>query len=121
MLAECVVRFTILGPVAAHDGTMPIELGTPKQRALLTMLLLDANRVVPLDRIIEGLWRGDPPPRALGAVHAYVSVLRRLLEPDRPPRAPATRLVSQAPGYLVRAATAELDALEFEALLTEGR
>src|SRR3954451_20844800 len=84
------------------------------------MLLLEANRVVALDRMIEDLWRGAPPPRALGAVHAYVSVLRRLIEPDRALRAPAARLVSQSPGYVLRAATGEVDALEFEALVVEG-
>ena len=115
------MRFTILGPVAAHEAGTALELGPPKQRAVLAMLLLDANRVVPLDRIIEDLWRGEPPPRALAAVHAYVSVLRRLLEPDRAPRGPASRLVSRAPGYFLRVAPLEVDALEFEALLAEGR
>ena len=84
------------------------------------MLLLDANRVVSLDRIIEDLWRGAPPPRALGAVHAYISVLRRLLEPGRAPRGRATRLVSQAPGYVLHAATHEVDALQFEDMVANA-
>ena len=84
-LSGCVMRFAVLGTLTVEGPDGPVELGAPKQRAVLALLLLSANRVVSVDRIIDHLWSGEPPPGALGTVHAYVSVLRRILEPGRVP------------------------------------
>src|SRR4051794_40833022 len=108
------MRFGLLGTLTAEGPDGPVELGAPKQRAVVALLLLSANRVVSVDRIIDDLWSGEPPPGALGAVHAYVSVLRRILEPHRAPRARPTVLVSVAPGYMLRVEPADLDVLRFE-------
>jgi DNA-binding SARP family transcriptional activator len=51
------VEFAILGTLEAQQDGEPIQLGGPKQRALLAMLLLEAGRVVSLDRLLEALWR----------------------------------------------------------------
>nr|WP_246326609.1 BTAD domain-containing putative transcriptional regulator [Actinomycetospora corticicola] len=64
------------------------------------------GEVVPVDRLVDDLWAGEPPPRALAGLQAHVSHLRRALEPDRAPRTPATVLVSAAGGYALHA---ELD------------
>jgi DNA-binding SARP family transcriptional activator len=80
------VQFEILGPLQVLDEGRPVVLGRPKQRAVLAILLLDAGRVVSLDRLVEELWGRQAPPQALASVQAYVSHLRRLLEPQRPPR-----------------------------------
>src|SRR6476646_9804971 len=74
-LSGCVMRFAVLGTLTVEGPDGPVELGAPKQRAVLALLLLSANRVVSVDRIIDHLWSGEPPPGALGTVHAYVSVL----------------------------------------------
>lgn len=54
---------------------------------LCPMLVVEVNRVVSVDRLVDQLWGDDPPRRAVGSQHAYVSNLRRILEYDRPPRA----------------------------------
>ena len=81
---------------------------------MLTLLLVARGEVVPVDRLIDDLWRGEPPTRATGALQAYVSNLRRILEPDRAPRARSRVLVSAAPGYAVRLAVDEVDAWDFD-------
>ena len=98
------MQFRVLGPVEVVDRGEPVDIGTPRQRALLARLLVDANTVVPLDRIIDDLWEGEPPAAATATLQSYVSLLRRVLEPDRPPRTPATVLVTRPPGYLLAVA-----------------
>jgi len=115
------VQFRVLGPleVATDDGR-PVDLGSPKLRALLTLLLADAGRAVALDRINDTLWAGEPPASATGTLQSYISQLRRLLEPDRPPRAASRVLLTRPPGYLVVAGPENLDVLDFEGRVTEG-
>ncbi|MGW4805528.1 BTAD domain-containing putative transcriptional regulator [Kitasatospora sp. NPDC004272] len=82
---------------------------------MLARLLVARGTVVPADRLIDGLWEGRPPAKAAGSLQAYVSNLRRLLEPERGPRQEARLLVSEAGGYALRGV--RTDAQEFEDLL----
>lgn len=75
--------FNVLGPLQVADGGRTVALGGPRQRAVLALLLLEPNRVVSMDRLLDRLWGDDPPARATGTVQAYVSNLRRALEPQR--------------------------------------
>jgi DNA-binding SARP family transcriptional activator len=107
----------LLGPLeVAVDGQV-VDLGGPRQRAVLALLLVAHGEVVSVDRLIDDLWRGEPPPRATGALQAYVSNLRRALEPERAPRMPSSYLVSAPPGYAVRISDTAVDAWHFEQLL----
>ncbi len=115
------VEFKILGPLEVTADGRPLELGRRKQRALLAVLLVHANRTVSLEHLIDEVWGDDPPAQAIGSLQAYVSHLRRLLEPARPARSSARVLVSQPPGYRVMVAPEDLDAARFEALAAEGR
>ncbi len=115
------MKFSILGPLAVTDGGRAIDLGRPKQRAVLAVLLLSPNRVVALDRLIELLWGDEAPARAAGALQAYISNLRRALEPERAARSPARVLVTQPPGYVLRVGPDDVDAARFEALAELGR
>ncbi|MEU9833507.1 BTAD domain-containing putative transcriptional regulator [Streptosporangium sp. NPDC048047] len=100
----------VLGPLQAEINGGPADLGPFRQRAVVARLVAAGGHVVSTDRFIDDLWRGHPPPRALAALQVYVSNLRRVLEPDRPPRAPATVLVSAAPGYRLRLEPEGVDA-----------
>jgi len=80
------------------DRTRTVDLGGPRQRSVLALLLIARGSIVPADRVVDDLWRGEPPPRAMGALQVYVSNLRRALEPRRAPRTPARVLVSRPPG-----------------------
>jgi DNA-binding SARP family transcriptional activator len=98
------VELGVLGPVVAAVDGRPVDLGRPKQRALLALLVAEADRVVAVDTIVDLLWAGEPPARATAGLQSYVSRLRRLLEPGRVPGAPPAVLVTAAPGYVLRTA-----------------
>ncbi|KUJ54426.1 transcriptional regulator [Streptomyces albus subsp. albus] len=115
------VLIRVLGSFAAEVGGEPVPLGGPRQRGVLALLVAARGQVVPVDRMVEDLWRGEPPSRALASLQAYVSNLRRLLEPGRPPRTPARLLVSASPGYALRVPPGAVDAWRFEELLDEAR
>lgn len=74
--------------VRSDDGTL-VDLGPPKQRALLAALALSDGRPVSVDAVLELLWGQVPPPGAVATLQAYVSGLRRALEPGRARRPPA--------------------------------
>lgn len=109
------VEFGVLGSVAAWDETgEPIALKGPRHRAVLARLLIARRRVVPVPRLVEDLWQGDPPADAVGTVRTFVAGLRRALEPERPRRTPSRLLVTEGPGYALRAEPAHVDARRFE-------
>ncbi|MFI6014208.1 BTAD domain-containing putative transcriptional regulator [Streptomyces sp. NPDC051243] len=106
--------FGVLGPVAAWDPDGdPIALKGPRHRSVLARLIVARGRVVPVSRLVDDLWT-DPPADAVGAVRTFVAALRRALEPGRPPRTPARLLVTDGPGYALRASTDAVDAWRFE-------
>jgi DNA-binding SARP family transcriptional activator len=110
-----VSSFGVLGPVAAWDGAgARIDLKGPRHREVLARLIAARGRVVPVATLIEDLWI-EPPAGAVGAVRTFVGALRQALEPHRPPRTPPTLLVTEGPGYALRAE--EVDAWRFERAL----
>ncbi|MGQ4619074.1 BTAD domain-containing putative transcriptional regulator [Nocardia sp. R7R-8] len=111
------VTVDVLGALRVTVDGRPAALRGPMQGAVLARLVVAAGAVVSADRLIEDLWQGEPPPKASGALQAHISYLRRALEPHRPPRAPARVVVSQAPGYALRAEPTAVDAWHFERLL----
>ena len=111
------LEFRILGPLEVIRGERVLPLGSPKQRALLGILLVHANEPIPRERLIEELW-GDAAPRTVNSVlSVYLSRLRRLLADGTSERL----LLTQAAGYVLRVPPEGLDAHRFEALLEQGR
>src|SRR5919109_857352 len=115
------IEFKLLGPLEVRGEHGPITLGPPQQRALLALLLLNANRVVSRDRLIDELWGGQPPATAAKLVHVYVSRLRKALEPDRRQGDEHRILVTRPPGYLLAVKPDQLDLGQFERLRGEAR
>ena len=103
----------LLGPLELDDGRAPIQLGPTRQRALLARLLLDANRTLAVDRLVDDLWGAEAPLSAVKMVHIYVSKLRRLL--------PTGVLVTRAPGYALEIPPDAIDLVRFNRLHTQGR
>src|SRR6516164_5238323 len=114
------LRFAVLGAFRVERDGQVVDLGPRLQRTLLAILVVEAGRVVAVDRLLGLLWRDEPPAVASASVQAYVSQLRRVLEPDRAPRAPARVLVTQDPGYVLRVAEGQIDALRFQALARQA-
>ncbi|WP_457110893.1 BTAD domain-containing putative transcriptional regulator [Marmoricola sp. URHA0025 HA25] len=107
----------VLGPIEARLAGASVDLGTPKQRALVCALALSVGRPVAVDTIVDLLWGDDPPPGVAGTLQSYVSGLRRVLEPQRERRRPAEVLVTVAPGYALRVEPGATDAGRFVAMV----
>jgi DNA-binding SARP family transcriptional activator len=107
------MRFRILGPLELKDDGGEVPLGGHRPRALLALLLLHPNEVVPADRLIDELWGELSRERGAGALRVNVARLRKAL--------PDGVLTTKSPGYVVRVAADELDLHRFERLVDEGR
>ena len=101
----------MLGALEVLADGRPLELGPPRQRAVLAVLLLNANQVVTTDRLAEELWPGDVPKTAAKAIQVYISSLRKAFGESR------EALETRGNGYVLRVETGELDLYEFERLL----
>jgi predicted ATPase/DNA-binding SARP family transcriptional activator len=106
-------RFGLLGPLAVAIDGEPVPLGGRKQRALLGALLLERNRPVSVDRLIDAVWGEAAPDTARNTVQVYVSQLRKLL--------PEGALETVPPGYRLVAAPDAIDLFEFARLAEDGR
>ncbi len=104
--------FRLLGPLEVFDGRQAIALGGPKQRALLAILLLNPNDVLPSDELMHDLWT-RLPETAGNTLQAHVSRLRKVLG--------RSRIVTHGSGYMLRLDEGERDIERFEELAAEGR
>src|SRR6185437_7704846 len=115
------VEFGILGPLEVRRAGRLVPLGGPRQRAVLALLLLEANRVVSMDRLAEDVWGGNPPEGWATTLQTYVFHLRRALEPGRPRGGAGGVLVTRDRGYLLHVDRAYLDSAVFEEGFTAGQ
>ena len=107
------MEFGVLGPLAVWRDGSEVRLGAAKLRAVLAVLLLRRNELVPTARLVDELWGEQPPASAVKAVHVYVSRLRKVL---------GGGVVETGPlGYVLRLEAGALDAERFEGLLEQGR
>jgi WD40 repeat protein/DNA-binding SARP family transcriptional activator len=115
-----VLEFRILGSLQVLADGEPIRLGGPKQRSVLAMLLLQANRMVPLEQLASDLYDESVPPTASAQIRDHVSQLRKLLDPGYRPGAVAQLIETRQPGYVMHLNQEQLDASRFEWLLAEA-
>ncbi|MET7419804.1 BTAD domain-containing putative transcriptional regulator [Dactylosporangium sp. NPDC005555] len=116
-----ILQIRILGPLEVVGDGGPVDTGTPKQRAVLAMLTMQPGRTVSVQRLIDELWADEPPERAIASLQAYVSRLRRALEPGRTARDRSTVLVSRTPGYQLMVPADAVDAARFAAAVEQAR
>jgi DNA-binding SARP family transcriptional activator len=107
------VEYRILGPLEVSVDGETAELGGPRQRALLGVLLSRAGLTVSRDTLVDALWGNDPPASATNVLQTYVSHLRKALPPER--------LLTRAPGYVLEVGPDELDVWRFERETAEAR
>jgi DNA-binding SARP family transcriptional activator/tetratricopeptide (TPR) repeat protein len=110
------MEFGLLGPLVVRSDGMERPVPRGHHRALLAALLLEANRAVPLELIIETLWGTAPPPSAPVAIRSYILRLRQALGD-----AESQRIRTEPHGYLIRVGAGELDLDRFEQLLAGAR
>jgi DNA-binding SARP family transcriptional activator len=97
------IGFGVLGPLQMTVGGAAVPLGTPKQRAVLAVLVMNRNRPVGIDSLITAAWEQWPPSEARASLHSYISNLRRLLGDSR------SMLANAPPGYRLTVADTACD------------
>jgi len=115
------VQVRVLGDLQVEVSAGVADLGGPKPRALLSLLIAAAGRPVPVEHLIDQMWSENPPSRVEASLQSYVARLRRVLEPDRAAGAAAQRLRTHAAGYSLDVAVDDVDARRFTALVREAR
>jgi len=110
------VRFRLLGIVEAYADDAPVDLGHPRQRCVLTTLLVDANRVVSVDQLVDRVWDENPPKRARDIVYSHLSRLRSTLA-----GAPGVAIVRGGAGYALHVDEETVDLHRFRRLVARAR
>lgn len=108
--------FRVLGPFEVTRGAQPLPFA-PRQRIVLAMLLLEPNRVVAVERLVDAVWDTEPPSTAREQIQICVSSIRRALAAAGAPK----MIVTRPPGYSIQCGEDDLDLLSFERLVTRGR
>jgi DNA-binding SARP family transcriptional activator len=106
-------EFRLLGPLEARVDDRPVPLPAGKPSALLARLLLDANRIVPVETLLESIWGDPPPPSARKVLQVYISQLRKAIDADA--------IETRAPGYRIVLERDDYDLGRFERLVEAGR
>jgi DNA-binding SARP family transcriptional activator/WD40 repeat protein len=109
------MQIRVLGPLEATVDDRPVAVGGAKQRAVLAMLGLEANRPVTAERLIQGLWGEEPPPSAAKMVQNYVLRLRKVLAADGD-----AEIVTHGRAYELRIDREAVDACRLERLVAEA-
>ena len=109
------LSFHVLGRLEAYYDGVELDLGPRKQRALLALLLLNANRVVSTERLIDDLWADSPPSTARATLQVYVAGLRKALNHG------GSSLRTRSPGYVLEVEAGSLDLERFTQLCTDAR
>ena len=110
------MRFRMLGSLLVGDGASLSRIRADQQRLVAALLLLEAGRAVPVERLVDELWGERPPPSAAATVRGYVMRLRRLLGGD-----PGSSLVTQGRGYELVVEDGDVDARVFAGLVASAR
>ena len=103
------MEYRVLGEVEVRDGDRLLTLHGRRERALLAYLVLNANQVVPTERLITELWGESPPATVAAVLHVYISRLRKVLGEN------GSAIVTRSPGYVFEVDLEQVDARRFEA------
>ncbi|MFD4411453.1 BTAD domain-containing putative transcriptional regulator [Streptomyces sp. NPDC058246] len=125
MAVRGTVEFRLLGPLEVRDGGGGVmALRAARQRALLAGLLLSANQVVSVHRLIDVVWGQASPASAVANLRTHVAGLRRLLsasDGEAEPLGGSVRLGTRPGGYQLTVLPGELDLTVFDDLVARGR
>jgi DNA-binding SARP family transcriptional activator len=113
-MTENKIGFGVLGPLEMTVDGASVPLGTPKQRAVLAVLVMNRSRPVSIDSLITAAWEQWPPPEARASLHSYISNLRKLLGDSR------SMLVNAPPGYRLAVGDTDCDIGRFILEKTAG-
>ena len=108
------MEFRVLGPIEVITDGRPLVLQSAKQKALLALLIVNANRALSVDRILDELWGEEPPQSGAKAVVFHIAKLRDLLEPGRAKGEVSSILTTGPAGYTLVAGPESIDMVRFD-------
>ncbi|GIJ57697.1 AfsR/SARP family transcriptional regulator [Virgisporangium aurantiacum] len=111
------LRIQVLGRVRGWHGDVELDLGPARRRAVFALLALAAGRPITRADLIDSLWGEHSPPSATNIIQTHVKHLRRLVDPDRPPRASSTVLPTIGDGYALNIRSGGVDLVRFRELV----
>jgi len=111
------VDFRILGPLELTAGSRRLDQGGARQQIVVATLLLSANRVVTMDRLLEAIYGEDLPPTCRAQAQISISLLRRLFASH----SSEAIISTYAHGYVIKVEEGQLDAERFEQLVAAAR
>lgn len=111
------MELRFLGPPELVVGGQTVDIGPPRSRIVLAVLALHADRVTPIDRLIEAVWDSSPPATARAQIQICISAIRRVLQEA----GLATSVHTRPPGYLLDLADIRLDIQRFGELVSQAR
>ncbi|HEY1617055.1 MAG TPA: BTAD domain-containing putative transcriptional regulator [Streptosporangiaceae bacterium] len=111
------VEFRVLGPLEVIKDGSPVSITAPRQRTLLTVLALEANHVITVDRLVDSIWDELPPHTARSQVQICISSLRKILGGDNT----GDIILTRASGYQLCADARMVDAIQFSQVLAQAR
>ena len=111
------MQFRLLGSLEVSVAGHPVDLEAARLQVIVAVLLLEANNVVSVSRLIDAIWDDDPPATARSQVQICISTLRRLLADG----AEADVIVTRSPGYMLVVPDEARDISQFELLVARGR
>ncbi|WP_165781184.1 AfsR/SARP family transcriptional regulator [Streptosporangium minutum] len=114
------LHFSVLGPLMVTREGARLDLGGARVKALVATLLIAQGKMVTTDRIVDAVWGEQAPNSGMVTLYSYISKLRKVLEPDRPPRTATGLLDRQGPGYVLRVRPESVDSERFAALAERG-
>jgi DNA-binding SARP family transcriptional activator len=115
------VRYEVLGQVQVRREGALLDLGPSQRRVILSVLLVQANRPISREQLIDAVWGEELPKYAANLAQKHISALRRQLEPGRPGRTPSKVLVWTDAGYLLTVPPGDLDLQLYEDEVTRAR
>ena len=110
------LEFHLLGDVEVRGGGREVDVGHSRQRCVLVALLVDANRAVSVEELVDRVWAGQVPYRAREVLYSYLSRLRRALAADT-----AVRITRQSGGYVIEVDPMAVDLHRFRRLMGQSR
>ena len=106
------VEFRVLGSLEHGSADAPTQLGGPKQRAVLAILIKNVGRLVSTDVLTDAVWGENPPGSVRSSVHTYISNLRVVI---------GGTIERTGPGYRLQVSPDVIDAVVFEHLVDQAR
>ena len=110
------MQFRVLGVVDAVSADQPVNLGHARLRCVLAVLLVEANRFVSVDQLMERVWGDCPPQRGRGVLYSYLSRLRTALSTEH-----EVTIERRSRGYMLTVDEASVDLHRFRSLITDAR